>query len=109
MSRSVHSDRIRELRNLQVRLNESVAIGYGFEDIDLAHGFHEVDYLPTGENARFTISETARAGLLSRLASLNKVRFEQQDKTASKSVKKLGVGSIDYHSDDDLFVQSVKR
>ncbi len=34
---------------------------YGWQDLDLGHGFHEVEYLPENDRVRFTISEAARA------------------------------------------------
>lgn len=79
----VCSERMVEMRNLQIRLNESVVAGYGFDDIDLAPGFHEVGYLPAGENVRFTIAESVRVDLLGRLALLNKGQYEQQDNAVS--------------------------
>ena len=58
---------IQELRALQMRINDAVLAAYGFEAIDLQHGFHQVGYLPE-ESKRFTISEAAREELLHRLA-----------------------------------------
>ncbi|MCK0154898.1 BREX-1 system adenine-specific DNA-methyltransferase PglX [Alcanivorax sp. S6407] len=84
---------IKSLRKLQAELNNEVLRAYGFDDIDLSHGFHGVAYLPEGKNTRFTISEKAREGLLYRLAMLNKARHEAACKNAEskrdvKSVRK---------------------
>lgn len=67
---------IEELRELQTKINQAVIDAYGFDELDLEHGFHEVAYLPEGKNIRFTISEPAREELLYRLAMLNKERYE---------------------------------
>jgi hypothetical protein len=87
----IRSDRIDELRDLQIRLNNAVLAAYGFDDVRPNYGFHKVDYLPAGENSRFTVSEEARAELLNCLAMLNKTRYEQQ--TQSTSIKKPLAGS----------------
>ena len=84
---------IASLRNLQAELNNTILHSYGFDDVELSHGFHDVAYLPEGKNTRFTISEEAREELLYRLAMLNKAKHEAesknlQSKTAPKSVRK---------------------
>lgn len=90
---SISSPDIESLRRLQIELNEAVLSSYGFDDLGLEHGFHEVAYLPEGKNTRFTISEEAREELLYRLAMLNKSKHEAQSrnlqsKTAPKSVRR---------------------
>jgi hypothetical protein len=67
---------IQQLREFQIKINQAVIDAYGFGELDLEHGFHEVAYLPEGKNRRFTISEPAREQLLYRLAILNKERYE---------------------------------
>ncbi|TVK93777.1 hypothetical protein AYI83_17305 [Shewanella algae] len=75
------------MRQLQAMLNSEVLAQYGWGDLDLSHGFHEVAYLPEGKRTRFTISEEARFELLRRLSALNKQRFEaEQEKSVSKKV-----------------------
>lgn len=73
------SPEIEKLRILQVELNDALSTSYGFDDLDLEHGFHEVAYLPEGKNIRFTISEAAREEVLFRLAMLNKERHELEN------------------------------
>jgi hypothetical protein len=68
------------LRKLQREIDEAVRDAYGWSDIDLGHGFHEVGYLPTTDNVRYTISEPARIEILKRLAKLNKERWEEEEK-----------------------------
>ncbi|MFG8666024.1 Eco57I restriction-modification methylase domain-containing protein [Pseudomonas aeruginosa] len=70
--------RIEELRVLQREMDVSVARAYGWDDLDLEHGFHEVPYLPENDRVRFTISETARVEVLRRLSELNRQRYEEE-------------------------------
>ncbi|WP_237022538.1 Eco57I restriction-modification methylase domain-containing protein [Herbaspirillum frisingense] len=65
-------------RELHVEIDRAVARTYGWADLDLDHGFHEVPYLPENDRFRFTISETARAEVLRRFAELNRKRYEEE-------------------------------
>lgn len=82
------------LRELHVLLDQSMAHAYGWEDLDLGHGFHEVPHLPESDRVRFTISETARVEVLRRLSELNRLRYEEEvaqglhGKTASSESRK---------------------
>jgi hypothetical protein len=71
---SLESDGIKALRSLQANLTEAVFHAYGLENIDTEFGFHEVGYLPSGNNLRFTVSENVRLALLRHLSKLNKLR-----------------------------------
>ena len=71
---------LEEMRKLQREIDEAVRDAYGWSDIDLGHGFHEVGYLPANDNVRYTISEPARIEILKRLAKLNKERWEEEEK-----------------------------
>lgn len=51
---------------------------YGWSDLDLNHGFHEVPYLPESDRKRFTISERARLEVLCRMSELNHRRYEEE-------------------------------
>ena len=53
---------------------------YGWEDIDLAHDFYEVDYLPENDRVRYTISPEARREVLKRLLKLNHEIHEHEAK-----------------------------
>ncbi|MFN6960600.1 MAG: Eco57I restriction-modification methylase domain-containing protein [Rhodocyclaceae bacterium] len=77
-SRSNHDPRIEELRELQREMDLAVARAYGWDDLDLGHGFHEVPYLPENDRIRFTISEKARIEVLRRLSELNRQRYEEE-------------------------------
>ena len=70
--------RIEGLRALQRDMDAAVIRAYGWEDIDLDHGFHEVPYLPENDRIRFTISESARVEVLRRLSELNRQRYEEE-------------------------------
>ena len=63
---------LEEMRRLQREIDVAVRDSYGWQDIDLAHGFHEVGYLPANDNVRYTISEPVRIEILKRLAALNR-------------------------------------
>ena len=81
---NIDSD-INELRRFQVDLDYAVSDAYGWNDLDLGHGFHE-----TNQGIRFTISEDARREILKRLLKLNHERYEEEvaqglhDKTKKK-------------------------
>ncbi len=64
---------IQKLRDLHVEMDNAVAAAYGWDDLDLGHGFHE-----TKQGLRFTISETARREVLSRLLKLNHARYAEE-------------------------------
>jgi hypothetical protein len=66
---------ILELRALHAQVDEAAALAYGWEGLDLGHGFHEVPYLPENDRVRFTISEPARIEVLRRLSEINRQRY----------------------------------
>src|SRR5207249_3382127 len=61
------------LRELHQRLDLTVRDAYGWQDLDLGHGFHE-----TSQGVRFTISPTARIEVLDRLLELNHARYADE-------------------------------
>lgn len=73
-----HDPRIEGLRALQREMDAAVAHAYGWGDLDLQHGFHEVPYLPENDSVRFTISEVVRVEVLRRLSELNRQRYEEE-------------------------------
>lgn len=66
--------RIEELRCLHVEMDQAVAAAYGWQEIELGHGFHE-----TKQGIRYTISETARREVLDRLLALNHQRHAEEE------------------------------
>jgi hypothetical protein len=67
------ADDIQKLRELHVEMDKAVAAAYGWDDLDLGHGFHE-----TKQGTRFTISESARREVLARLLKLNHERYAEE-------------------------------
>jgi len=61
-------------------MDETVLKAYGWEDINLAHDFYEVDYLPENDRVRYTISPDARKEVLKRLLKLNHEIHKQEVK-----------------------------
>jgi len=105
--------RIEGLRALQHEMDAAVVRAYGWEDLDLGHGFHEVPYLPENDRIRFTISETARVEVLRRLSELNRQRYEeevaqglhrdpakrsQKGRTATTSTSTIVQGALDFNA-----------
>lgn len=66
-------DDIASLRRLHVEMDYAVTDAYGWDDLDLGHGFQE-----TKEGTRFTISEEARHAVLERLLELNHERYAEE-------------------------------
>ncbi len=61
------------LRELHKEMDEAVAKAYGWDDLDLGHGFRE-----TKQGLRYTISEEARREVLGRLLKLNHERYAEE-------------------------------
>ena len=79
------------LRDLHIALDQAVAAAYGWDDLDLEHGFHE-----TKQGVRFTISERARREVLDRLLALNHERYAEEVAAGlhdGKGKKKAGKGA----------------
>ena len=64
-------DALIELRRLHVALDLDVRDAYGWQDLDLEHGFHEVETLPDNDRVRYTISPAARREVVKRLLAVN--------------------------------------
>src|SRR5207248_10830393 len=62
-----------QLRVLHKEMDAAVARAYGWDDLNLEHGFHE-----TKKGLRYTISETARREVLGRLLKLNHERYAEE-------------------------------
>jgi len=70
---SEKSEDLQKLRQLHREMDYSVSKAYGWDDLDLGHGFHE-----TKQGLRYTISEPARREVLDRLLLLNHERYEEE-------------------------------
>ena len=73
--------RIQILRYLHVEMDQAVLAAYGWSDLSLGHGFHEVEFLPENDQARYTVSPEARRELLTRLLKLNHTYHGAETKT----------------------------
>ena len=67
-----------ELRAMHVNLDLAVRDAYGWQDLDLEHGFHEVETLPDNDRVRYTISSSARHEVLKRLLIENHFRAKSK-------------------------------
>ena len=70
-----------ELRDLHIQMDNTVRDAYGWQDLDLEHGFHEVETLPENDRTRHTISPKARREVLKRLLDENHRRAADQPTT----------------------------
>jgi hypothetical protein len=80
-----HSADIVRLRELHVEMDRAVAAAYGWDDINLGHGFHQ-----TAQGIRYTISEDARREVLARLLKLNHERYEEEVRMGLHNKKAKG-------------------
>jgi hypothetical protein len=64
---------IARLRALHRELDVAVAVAYGWDDLDLDHGFHE-----TSQGVRYTVGSVARTEILDRLLELNHLRYAEE-------------------------------
>lgn len=80
---------IARLRELHIAMDSHVKHAYGWQDLNLAHGFHQ-----TKQGTRFTISPEARQEVLDRLLELNFARHAEELKNGlwekPKASKKTG-------------------
>ena len=68
------------LRQLHVALDNAVRDTYGWQDLDLEHGFHEVETLPENDRVRYTVSPASRREVLKRLLAENHARAKSEAK-----------------------------
>jgi methylase of polypeptide subunit release factors len=79
-----HSEDVQRLRQLHGELDQAIAEGYGWSDLNLTHGFYE-----TRHGVRHTFASSARAEILDRLLELNHERY-RKEVAAGLHVKKSG-------------------
>jgi hypothetical protein len=61
---------IAELRSIHVAIDQAVMRAYGWDDLELDHGFHD-----TRQGTRYTVGPVARQEILDRLLELNHERY----------------------------------
>ncbi|MEL1244001.1 type IIL restriction-modification enzyme MmeI [Flavobacterium sp. DGU11] len=76
-------ENIIKLRELQIQIDQAVLAAYEWNDIQLNHGFYDLEYLPENDRFRFTIHPTARKEILKRLLLLNLQRYDEERKFVS--------------------------
>ena len=79
-----------ELRRLHAQLDLAVCDAYGWQDLDLDHGFYEIETLTENERVRYTISPAARREVLTRLLTENHARAEAEAKKPAPKPKRGG-------------------
>lgn len=81
------SDDLNNLRELHLKMDHAVVKAYGWNDLELDHGFHE-----TKQGLRFTLSRANSNSVLDRLLSLNHERYENEERAGvhDKKVKAAG-------------------
>ena len=79
---------IDRLRQLHMEMDRTITRAYGWNDLDLGHGFQE-----TSVGVRFTISELARRTVLDRLLALNHRRCDEEVH-AGLTQRKANTGSL---------------
>lgn len=70
---SLNDAEVCAVRSAHVEVDKAMLTAYGWDDIDLCHGFHE-----TPQGVRFTISPEARKEVLRRLLKLNHERYAEE-------------------------------
>lgn len=70
--------RIERVRELHREIDTAVARVYGWDDLDLGHGFHEVPIHEEKDRIRFTVAESVRLEILRRFAELNRQRYDEE-------------------------------
>ena len=79
-----------ELRRLHVQLDLAVRDAYDWQDLDLEHGFYEIETLTENDRVRYTISPAARREVLTRLLTENHARAEAEAKKPAPKPKRGG-------------------
>ncbi len=87
-----NEEALANLREALVEVDHSVLRAYGWNDIELSHKFHEVQYLPEDDRVRFSISESARVEVLRRLGELNRKRYEEEQSAAPAAKPRAAKG-----------------
>lgn len=84
--------RIVRLREMHREIDAAVMRAYGWDDLDLGHGYHEQPNLAESDRVRFTISDAARAEVLRRFAELNRQRWEEEQGSAQPAKHRFPKG-----------------
>lgn len=74
---------IRRLRELHTEIDYATVEAYGWDDLDLGHGFHD-----TRQGRRFTIASQVQVEVLDRLLELNHERYAEEVRQGLHAKKK---------------------
>ena len=80
------------LREMHREIDAAVVRAYGWDDLDLGHGYHEQTNLAENDRVRFTISDAARAEVLRRCAELDRERYEEEQSAAPTAKPRASKG-----------------
>ncbi len=96
--------RIVRLREMHREIDAAVMRAYGWDDLDLGHGYHEQPNLAENDRVRFTISDVARAEVLRRFTELNRRRYQDEVEAGlHKSAKKTASRKAQVNQDTGGF------
>jgi hypothetical protein len=84
--------RIVRLREMHREIDAAVMRAYGWDDLDLGHGYHGQPNLAENDRVRFTISDVARAEVLRRFAELNCQRYVEEQASAPAAKPRASKG-----------------
>jgi hypothetical protein len=74
---AVRDAEVQQMRDLHEQIDHAVAAAYGWNDLDLTHGFHQ-----TRQGPRHTLAPAAQMEVLDRLLELNHSRYGQETAVA---------------------------
>ncbi len=80
---AVTDEEIRRLREIHTEVDYATAQAYGWDDLDLGHGFHD-----TRQGRRFTIAPDVQVEVLDRLLELNHERYAEEIRQGLHAKKK---------------------
>jgi hypothetical protein len=80
---AITDEEIRRLREIHSEIDYATAQAYGWDDLDLGHGFHD-----TRQGRRFTIALDVQVEVLDRLLELNHERYADEVRQGRRVKKK---------------------
>jgi hypothetical protein len=83
--RTITGEEIQRLREIHIEIDYATAETYGWDDLDLGHGFHD-----TRQGRRFTIAPEVQVELLDRLLELSRECYAEEIRQGLHTKKKAG-------------------
>lgn len=111
---SAKDAQIYALRDAYVAMNRSVALAYGWADLDMSFDFHQIGGGSGEGEIRFSVCPSVREDLLRRLSELNKRRHEgeaqgEQFANASKATVSLRSRSYRIPGQSELGLENLPQ